>query len=72
MSSENSSFSNYYKNEFSAKNLALGVVLIACPIIGIPYGASLLLKKNNDNNIEKKKILIIRNRAILNMKKQKN
>ena len=47
MSSEYS-FSNFFKNNFSAQNMALGAILISCPIIGIPYGASLLLKKNKD------------------------
>ena len=51
MSSE-STFSNFFKNDFSAKNFAFGAVLIACPIIGIPYGASLLLKKCNNENTE--------------------
>ncbi len=52
MSSENS-FSDFFKNNFAAKNIALGAVLIACPIIGIPYGASLLLKNNNDEQSNK-------------------
>ena len=52
MSTENS-FSDFFKNNFSVKNIALGAVLIACPIIGIPYGASLLLKNNNDEQSNK-------------------
>jgi hypothetical protein len=46
---ENESFKTKLMKFFTPKNIGLTTVCIACPVIGIVYGTTVLIKKNLDN-----------------------
>jgi hypothetical protein len=50
---ENESFKTKLMKFFTPKNIGLTTVCIACPVIGIVYGTTVLIKKNLDNKNKK-------------------
>ena len=46
---ENESFKTKLMKFFTPKNIGLTTVCIACPVIGIVYGTTVLIKKSLDN-----------------------
>ena len=53
---ENESFKTKLMKFFTPKNIGLTTVCIACPVIGIVYGTTVLIKKNfNNKNKDKHK-----------------
>ena len=55
---ESSNFKNKFKKFFTSKNVAITACCIACPMIGIVYGTTVLIKNNmnkkskNNNNLK--------------------